>query len=125
MRNPVLLIVLFLLSSLLLAAQTANPSPDTNQSANLPWDMTAITGCLQSSMGHYTLTEDDGTKHELTGAAGKLKHQVDHEIEVVGKKATRSVDSTSAGGASTVVEHPVFEVKSVKRVADKCTSPGE
>jgi hypothetical protein len=87
--------------------------------------MSAITGCLQSATGHYTLTDDEGTVHELSGGAGKLKHQVGHQVEVIGKKGTRSVDRTLAGGASSVVELPVFEVKSVKQVADKCKLPGE
>jgi len=107
---------------MLLTAQSANPSPDSSPSASLPWDMSAITGCLQTSMGYYTLTEDDGTIHELSGGAGKLRHQVGHEIEVIGKPGTRAVDRTSAGGASTVAEQPVFQVKSVKQIADKCKS---
>ena len=124
MRTTVVFVVV-LAASVLAAGQSASSSPSATQPADLPWDMSAITGCLQSSMGHYTLTDDEGTVHELSGGSSKLKHQVGHQVEVIGKKGTRSVDRTLAGGASTVVELPVFEVKSVKQVADKCKLPGE
>lgn len=120
MRNGILFGLLFLFTTGLLMAQSATPAPDGKPAANLPWDQTSYTGCLQSSMGHYTLIEDDGTSRELVGAAGKLKHQIGHQIEVIGKEGVRTVDRTQAGGASSVVELKVFEVKSVKQVAAKC-----
>ncbi len=118
MRSGFLLGLLLLLSTGLLVGQSATPAPDAT--ANLPWDQTSHTGCLQSGGGHYNLVEEDGTSHELVGAGGKLKHQVGHEVEVIGKETTRSIDRTPAGGASSVVEVHVFEVKSVKQVAAKC-----
>jgi len=105
----------FLIGAGVLAAQSANSTSGT-QSSDLP----TITGCLQSSMGSYTLVDETGTIHDLVGGTGKLRHEVGHRIEVAGKPGTRSVDRTLAGGASSVIEKQVFEVKSVKRVADTC-----
>ena len=125
MRNAAVFLFVILAAGVLAVGQSAGSSPPATEPADLPWNMSAVTGCLQSSAGHYMLTDDEGTVHELSGGAGKLKHQVGHQVEVIGKKGTRSVDRTLAGGASSVVELPVFEVKSVKQIADKCKLPGE
>lgn len=120
MRNGILLGLLLLLTTGLLMAQSATPAPDGKQAANLAWDETSYTGCLQSGDGRYTLIDEDGTSRELVGSGGKLKHQVGHQVEVIGKETTRSVDRTLPGGASNVIQVPVFQVKSVKQVAAKC-----
>jgi hypothetical protein len=120
LRNRVLLPVLFFLATGSLAAQASKPAPDAKQSENLPWDMSSHTGCLQNSLGKYMLVEEDGTSIELAGSAGKLKREVGHQVEVVGKDGVRTVDRTAPGGASNVAEFPVFEVKTVKQLATKC-----
>ncbi len=125
MRNAAMLIALFLLSSALLIAQSGNSSSGATPPENLPYDQSAITGCLQNAAGHYTLRDEEGTVHELSGGARKLRGFVDREVEIIGKKGTRTVDRTVPGGASNVGTIEVFEVKSVKQVADKCKSPGE
>ncbi len=84
--------------------------------------MTTLQGCLQSADYQYTLTDSDGTAHTLVGSLGKLAHQVGHEVEVTGKPGTRSQDTTPPGGASSVKVITVFEVKTVKQVADTCKS---
>jgi len=93
---------------------------DAGQPAGKKPDLTALQGCLRTSVGHYTLTEEDGTTHLLSGAANKLGHQVGRQIEVTGKPAIRTLDNTPQGGASSAVEQEVFEVKTVKRLADVC-----
>lgn len=85
-------------------------------------DLVTLTGCLQSRLGTYTLIEQDGTTHQLIGAANKLGHQVNRQIEVSGKPTIRSVDTTVPGGSSGAVEKQAFEVKTVKRIADTCQS---
>jgi len=92
---------------------------DSGQSGKTS-DANTLTGCLRRHDDQYILTEDDGTAHRLSGAAKKLGHQLEREIEVTGKPGTISEDFTSAGGASTVIEREVFQVKTVKRVADSC-----
>ncbi len=122
MRKIVVPTLAFLILAVWVQAQSASQSPVNGQApANVP-DGTTLTGCLQTSTGHYTLTEEDGTTHELSGGAKQLRHHVGHEVEITGKPGTRTVDVTQAGAASSVVEKPVFEVKSVKHIADKCTS---
>ncbi len=121
MRNPVLLTILFLASAGLATAQSAStPSPNNSQASSLPPGMSALTGCLQEKIGTYILVDEENTAHELSGSYGKLRHQVGHQIEVVGKPGIRNVDTTAPGGASGVIEKPIFQVKSVKQLADKC-----
>ena len=124
MRKTVLLALMFLVPALWAQAQSAKPSPDAGQASgkasDKASDLPTLTGCLQTSMGTYQLVEEDGTSNELSGGAKLLKHHVGHEIEVSGKPGTRTTSTTQAGGASTVVVHATFEVKSVKHVADKC-----
>jgi len=66
------------------------------------------------------LTDDEGTVHRLVGSDKKLSRELEHEIEVTGKPGTRTYDVTVPGGASTGIERQVFEVKTVKHVADIC-----
>jgi len=120
MRNTVLLTFVFLVSTFCLQAQSAKASQDTGKSSGKTSNLTTLTGCLQLSNTRYMLTEDNGTEHELSGAANKLSHHVGHEIEVTGKQAIMTVDTTAPGAASSTVEKWVFEVKSVKHVADTC-----
>jgi hypothetical protein len=114
MRNLTMLTLVLLISSICLAAR------DQDQSSGVSSDMKTVQGCLKTSMGRYTLTEEDGTLHYLVGAAGKLGHQVDRQVEIAGKPGMRTFDSTLVGGASSAVEQPVIEVKTVKRIADTC-----
>lgn len=79
-------------------------------------------GCLSSSSGQYYLTDSSGTKHELSGNDHKLKGQVGHEVEITGKPSVRTEASTSYGAGSSAEEIPVFEVKTVKQLADACQS---
>lgn len=106
--------LVFVISNVCLQAQNQGQSSATSS------DMTTVQGCLKSSMGRYTLTEEDGTLHYLVGASGKLGHQVDRQVEITGKPGTRTLDSTLVGGASSVIEQPVIEVKTVKRISDTC-----
>jgi hypothetical protein len=66
------------------------------------------------------LIEEDGTLHELAGGSRKLRNEVGHQVELTGRPGIRTSDTTLAGGASGAVEHPIFEVKSVKELAAKC-----
>ncbi len=79
-------------------------------------------GCLSSVSGEYFLIDNSGTKHELSGSTNKLKGQIGHEVQITGKPSTKTMESTSYGAASSAEVVPVFEVKSVKRLADTCQS---
>jgi len=118
MRNPLMLTLVLLISAACLQAQ------DTGQTMGKTSGLTTIQGCLTYTNGHYRLTEDNGTTHQLQSEANKLTHHVGHEVAITGKPAVRSVDTTVQGSESTVKEEPVFKVTSVKHVADTCTSAG-
>ena len=114
MNKSLMFALLLLISAVWLQAQ------DASQTAGKTSDPTTIQGCLQSSMGQYSLTDKDGIVHQLSGAANKLGHQVGRQIEVTGKPGIRTADTTNAGAGSSAVEQAVFEVKSVKQIAPTC-----
>lgn len=94
-------------------ALTSNGGEDSGSSAT-------ISGCLQKDEGQYKLIDGTGTLHRLSGASKKLSPQVGHEVELTGKPTWITIDATPAGGASNVRQQYVFEVKTVKHVADTC-----
>ena len=110
MRKGLVLALVLLTSAAWLQAQ------DGGKGSSLE----TIEGCLQTSEGQYTLIDDTNTIHHLAGGASKLKPHVGHEVEITGKPGVRTFDTTPPGGASSTVEQVVFEVKSVKHIADTC-----
>ena len=118
MRKTLMLALLLLLSAAWLQARPANPSSDKNNAS----EPVTIQGCLQNSDNQFTLIESDGTAHTLAGSGKKLSQQVGHEIEVTGKDETRTTDTTPVGGASSVKMITVFQVKTIKQIADTCKS---
>ncbi|MFZ1136595.1 MAG: hypothetical protein WAN69_16720 [Candidatus Korobacteraceae bacterium] len=117
MRKTLMLILVLLVSALWVQAQDATQAP----TASGP---TTIQGCLTYAKGHYWLTEDNGTAHQLQSQANKLQKHVGHEVAITGKPAIRSVGTTIQGQGSSVKEEPVFKVSDVQHVADACTSAG-
>jgi hypothetical protein len=120
MRKLAILVLVILIPAAWARAQASNPSVDPSQNSGKNSDLTTLQGCLENPNGHYTLTETNGATHQLSGAANKLGHQVNRQIEVTGKTGIKTVDSTLAGAGSSAIEQEVFEVKSVKRIADVC-----
>jgi hypothetical protein len=118
MNKTMMLILVLLVSALWLNAQ------DAGQTAGKTAGLTTLQGCLTYTNGHYRLTEDNGTAHQLQSQAQKLTKHVGHEVTITGKPAIRSVDTTIQGAASSVKEEQVFKVSTVQHVADKCTSAG-
>jgi hypothetical protein len=120
MRKTLTLTFLLLISlACLLAEPAAAPSDKNHQSA----DLDTMQGCLHMDQSQYILTEPNGTSHLLSGAARQLGRVVRHEVELGGKPGVRTTDATSAGGASSVREYVVFEVKTVKDIGAECKSP--
>ena len=120
MRNTVLLCIIFVISTMALQAQSTSLLPDPGQGSGKASGPGVLTGCLQTATGGYTLTEDDGTTHDLSGGGSKLRPHVGQEVEITGKERIRTIDNTLPGGASSVVELAVFEVKNVKQVQGQC-----
>ncbi len=113
---PALALLIFVTCLQAQAATASEKSQNSGKDAGL----TTIEGCLQSSNGQYLLTDSEGMAHLLSGAANKLGHQVGRKVELTGKPGIGSVDTSNAGTASSAAEQQVFEVKTVKRVADVC-----
>jgi hypothetical protein len=120
MRNTLTLALALLISSACLPAEPASPASEKDQKAS---SLITLQGCLHTDQSQFILTEPNGTSHALSGAAKQLGRLVRHEVEVAGKPGTRTVDTTSSGGASSVLEYPVFEVKTVTDLASTCHSP--
>ena len=101
-------------------AEPASPASDKDHQSET---RTTLQGCLHIDSSQYILTEPNGTSHLLSGAAKQLGRVVRHEVELEGKPGVRTSDATSVGGASSVTQYVVFEVKTVKDLAAECKSP--
>lgn len=112
-----MLALVLLLSTAWSQALQDNPS---GQNPGSTPDPNTIQGCLQIDNGEYTLTDSTGTVHRIAGSGKKLKPHVGHEVELTGKPSWRTLDTTLAGGASSAKTQYVFDVKSVKPIADNC-----
>jgi hypothetical protein len=110
MRNTILWFTSFLLFGSFLLAQSPEQKPDPN----------TLTGCLKRADNEYMLTDDEGTAHLLMGSNKKLSRELGHEVEITGKPGTRTDDFTVPGGASNTIERKVFDVKTIKHLADFC-----
>lgn len=79
-------------------------------------------GCLQRYEGHYILIDAAGMAQRLSDF-GKLKPLLNHEVELTGTPAIRTIDTTQPGAASSAVEQHYFDVKTVQDLAATCQSP--
>ncbi len=111
-KQPLLIVTLLVTAALVAQDGGKTSSPST------------IQGCLQYTNGHYRLTEDNGTTHQLQSQANKLAKHVGHEVTITGTSAVRSVDTTIQGAASSVKEEQVFRVTNVTHIADTCKASG-
>lgn len=84
-----------------------------------------LQGCLSYTYGHYRLTDSTGTPYQLTLEANKLHKLVGHQVEVTGMPGVRTSDTTQQGQESSGREVPVFKVKTVKSIADTCSSSAQ
>ena len=116
MRHLMLFAVL-LLGTSWAVAQNYPSKGDTGKTAG----QAAVTGCLSSAGGAYTLTAKNGKSYQLTGDTSKLSEHVGHEIKVTGtaSSAAASSDATGATGAG-----PTLEVSSVKHISKTCEGGG-
>ena len=120
MHKPLMFALALLLFALWVPAQEM-PSAEATRKAGKAGPVT-LQGCLQSSDNQFMLIESDATAHRLAGNGNKLSKEVGHEIEVTGKDEIRTLDTTPQGGASSVKMITVFQVKTIKQVADTCKS---
>ena|SRR5690348_12154036 len=80
-----------------------------------------VEGCLQSSNGSYTLTDNAGATYMLQGETSMLAEHVGHEVQITGTPEGSSAESTGTigGGEQTL------QVKNVKHMAKTCKSAGK
>ena len=104
--------------AVLLICAVGLPAQDKGKSSNLE----TIEGCLQRDEGQYSLIDSSNTLHHLVGGAKLLSPHIGHEVEITGKPGSRTLDATPQGAASSGRVQATIEVKSVKHVADTCTS---
>ena len=117
MRNTALFILLLLVSTLCLQAQQADPGADRWRGPSGP---STIRGCLHASAGEYTITDDYGTVTAVTGNTAHLSRYVRHEVQITGKPTIRTLDTTVQNAASSVIEVPALEFKTVKLLGPTC-----
>ena len=116
MQKTLLLTLVLLISAVWAQAQ------DAGQTMGKSSDLITVQGCLQVSNGRYSLTESNGDVHQLTGAATKLSKHIGHEVEITGTPRTRTASTTEQGVASSAHVVPAIGVKSIKHIADTCTT---
>ncbi len=121
MRKILTLITMLLLSALWLQAQSGDPGMTRMQAPNATGP-TTIDGCLQAPGGHYTLIDNNGKAHTLTGDTARLSHYVGHQVEITGTPTIKTIDTSEQNIASSVEEVPAFRIKSAKLIAKTCKS---
>ena len=121
MRNIFPLGLTLALSAFWLQAQDANPGKDSSRAAADNGQQATMQGCLQASGGRYTIRDDSGIVHLLSGDATTLSYYVGHEVQVTGTRFTKTTDTTVSGAASSATERPDFRVRNVKDIADTCS----
>src|SRR5215469_9561799 len=110
---------ILLLSVLLLGVSWAvaqnSPASSGQKAPSAGAGSQTVEGCLSSSAGKYTLTDEQGKTFELTGDTSKLAEHVGHEVKITG-----SSGSAAAGGSAASSGSQSLEVSSVKHVAKTC-----
>ncbi len=114
MRKAAILVLALAISASWLDALTAAQTSDKTSGR------TTLEGCLRYTGNHYRITDSSGQVHQLVDEANKLTHYVGQQVEVTGKTGVKSISTTISGVGSTVREQPVFEVRTVKPIADTC-----
>jgi len=112
-RKTLVFTLMLLISAVWLQAQAVGQTGSNSST---------LQGCLQYTDGHYRLVHSDGTMYQLSLEANKLHKLVGHEVEVTGMPGVRTSDTSQQGQGSSAREVPVFKVKSVKSIADTCSS---
>jgi len=120
MYKTAMLAFLLLMTSPAWSQALLNPSAEETKVSSSSPDLAVIDGCVQYDERQYWLLDNNGTRRRLGGSTKQLKQEVGHEVELIGKPSSRTLGDTPAGGASSVMMVYVFEVKTVKRVADTC-----
>jgi hypothetical protein len=125
--RKMLLFSLFVLCSPWICAQTGSGQDvvSTTQTGS-GGSRTTVSGCLNRSSDHYTLTDNSGTTYQLAGDTANLNEHVGHTIAVTGIKNSPAPNASGNPGTTANPGNPgiinTFDVSSVKLLASGCGS---
>jgi len=94
-------------------AQNSTPKSSTSAGGGTK----TVEGCLSSTGGQYTLTDQQGKTFQLSGDTSKLAEHVGHEVKITGTESSGSASSTATGAGETGM---MLEVSSIKHVSKTC-----
>jgi len=124
MTKTVMLALALLLSAAWLQAQQY-PQTGSSQSGNTSsGQASTIQGCLQSSNGNFTLTDDAGTTYQVQGDTSKLTEHVGHEVQITGTTSSSASGSSSptTGSTPSASQPPTVQLQDVKHISKTCKS---
>lgn len=126
MSKTLMLALAILCSAAWLQAQ--NPSSQTSHAiptqAGAASGQTSVEGCLQSSNGSFTLTDNAGTTYQLQGDTSKLSKHVGHEVQITGSTSGSSAAAAS-GSTPAGSQQKTLTVEKVKHIAESCKTMGK
>ena len=96
------------------SAQDENPAV-IHATAN---PQAVIRGCLSSSPGNYTLTDQNGMQYQVTGSDASLRAMTGHEVEINGME-TQAGDSNDSSGQMAAATNSI-QASEVREVAGNC-----
>ena len=149
-KLSLLTLTLLLLSAWVVAQDSSQAGSSASAQSSSNGSQTTIEGCLSSSGGNYTLTDNSGKSYQLGDNTSKFSEHVGHQVQIKGTEtgatasastpsgATASANtgssesnpsssasqsgstSSQSGSASAAVQ---FKVDSIKHVSSTCTTP--
>jgi Protein of unknown function (DUF5818) len=122
MTKTLLLALSLLLSAAWLQAESQYPQTGSSQTGSTATGQTTVQGCLQSSNGSYTLTDNTGATYQLQGDTSKLSAHAGHEVQITGTSASEPSTSSSTGTQTAGARSKAIDVKSVKHISESCKS---
>lgn len=125
MRKTQMLILVLLIAAVGLRAQSGYPGLDKWVGPEKMSGLATVQGCLQSSGGDYTVTDNNGMIHHLQGNTARLSRYARHEVEITGKPSVRTTDTSMLNIAASAEEQPALAVESAKQISETCSSPDQ
>jgi hypothetical protein len=115
--------ILFLLATVSLTLAQAASTSDQNPSNKKHGDFT-VRGCVTKQAGDYILMQVDlGNSYELQSTDHiKLSSYLGKRVEVTGPKSQTLATSSDQGDRQGAGSPVSITVKSIKTLADECTS---
>lgn len=103
----------------------------TTQTTTSTDTSSSIEGCLNGSVGSWTLTDTTGKTWQLAGDTSKLSDHVGHQVRITGSDTSAAGGSSSgsatpssgtSGSGGTSGSQSTFTVKRVKMISSSCST---